>query len=85
MHSDWFKGIETLQGRWQCEEKVGYYYPSGLEKTLFKWDIYVPLVRKVLNDPQLNVPLLIVFKLPRGAANVYNYKADQAFGDIQML
>jgi len=39
MHSDWFNGIEILQGRWQHEEKVGYCYPSGLEKTLCKWDI----------------------------------------------
>ena len=29
-----FNGIEILQGRWQHEEKVGYCYPSGLEKTL---------------------------------------------------
>jgi len=28
--------------------KVGYCYPSGLEKTLHKWDIYVPLVTKGL-------------------------------------
>jgi len=48
MHSEWFNGIEILQGRWQHGEKVGYYYPSGLEKTLCKWDIYVPLVRKEL-------------------------------------
>ena len=48
MHSDWFNGIEILQGRWQHGEKVGYSYPSGLEKTLFKWDIYVPLVTKGL-------------------------------------
>jgi hypothetical protein len=40
MHSDWFNGIEVLQGRWQHGEKVGYSYPSGLEKTLCKWDIY---------------------------------------------
>jgi hypothetical protein len=26
MHSDWFNGIETLQGRWQHGEKVGYCY-----------------------------------------------------------
>jgi len=39
MHSDWFNGIQILQGRWQHGEKVGYYYPSGLEKTLFKWDV----------------------------------------------
>jgi len=25
-------------------EKVGYCYPSGLEKALCKWDIHVPLV-----------------------------------------
>jgi hypothetical protein len=48
MYSDWFNGIEILQGRWQYEEKVGYCYPSGLEKTLCKWDIYVPLVTKGL-------------------------------------
>jgi hypothetical protein len=40
--------IEVLQGRWQHGEKVGYCYPSGLEKTLCKWDIYVPLVTKGL-------------------------------------
>jgi len=37
---------------------VGYCYPSGLEKTLCKWDVYVPLVTKGLNnlnDPVLNV------------------------------
>jgi hypothetical protein len=44
MHSDCFNGIEILQGRWQHGKKVGYCYPSGLEKTLCKWDIYVPLV-----------------------------------------
>ena len=48
MHSDWFNGTEILQGRWQHGEKVGYYYPSGLEKTLCKWDMYVPLVTKGL-------------------------------------
>jgi len=48
MHSDWFNGIEILQGRWQHGEKVGYCYPSGLEKTLCRWDIYVPLVTKGL-------------------------------------
>jgi hypothetical protein len=41
MHSEWFNGTEILQGRWQHGEKVGYCYPSGLEKILFKWDIYV--------------------------------------------
>jgi len=32
MHSDWFNGIEILQSRWQHGEKVGYCYPSGLER-----------------------------------------------------
>jgi hypothetical protein len=50
MHSDWFNGIEILQGRWQHGEKVGYCYPSRLEKTLCKRDIYVPLVTKGLNN-----------------------------------
>jgi hypothetical protein len=48
MHSDWFYGIEMLQGRWQHGEKVGYCYPRGLEKTLCNWNIYVPLVTKGL-------------------------------------
>ena len=30
MHSDWFNGIEILQGRWQHGKKVRYCYPSGL-------------------------------------------------------
>jgi len=49
MHSDWFNGIKILQGRWQHGEKVGYCYPSALEKTLCKWDMYVPLVTKELS------------------------------------
>jgi len=48
MHFDWFNGMEILQGRWQHGEEVGYCYPSGLEKTLCKWDVYVPLVMKGL-------------------------------------
>jgi hypothetical protein len=43
-----FNGIDIFQGRWQHGEKLGYCYPSGLEKTLFKWEIYVPLVTKGL-------------------------------------
>jgi hypothetical protein len=51
MHSDWFNGIQILQGRWQHGgEKVEYCYHSRLEKTLYKWDIYVPLVTKGLNN-----------------------------------
>ena len=30
------------------EKKVGHFYPSGLEKTPLKWDMYVPLVTKGL-------------------------------------
>jgi hypothetical protein len=41
MHSDRFNRTEILQGRWQHGEKVRYCYPSGLEKTLCKWDIRV--------------------------------------------
>jgi hypothetical protein len=40
MHSDLFDGIEILQGRWQHGEKVGYSYPSGLEKTLCESTMY---------------------------------------------
>jgi len=58
MHSDWFNGIEILQGRWQHGEKVGYCYPSGLEKTLCKWEIYVPLVTKGLNGPGVALTIL---------------------------
>jgi hypothetical protein len=50
MHSDWFNGIDILQGRWKHGEKLGYCYSSGLEKTLCKWDIYVPLATKGLRD-----------------------------------
>jgi hypothetical protein len=46
MHADWFNRIDILQGRWKHGEKVGYCYPSGLEKILFKWEIYVLLVMK---------------------------------------
>jgi hypothetical protein len=53
MHSDWFNRIEILQSRWQHGEKVGYCYPSGLEKTLCKWEVYVPLVTKGLMLCQL--------------------------------
>ena len=48
IYSDWFNGIVILQGRWQHGEKVGYCYPSGLEKTLYKWDIRVSLITKRL-------------------------------------
>jgi hypothetical protein len=50
MHSDWFNGIEILQGRCQHGEKVGYCYPSGLEKTLCKWDILCPAGHERVNQ-----------------------------------
>jgi hypothetical protein len=48
-----FNGIEILQGRCQRGEKVGYCYPSRLEKTLCKWDIYVLLVMKGLKKENM--------------------------------
>jgi hypothetical protein len=32
MHSDWFHGVEIVQGRWHHGEEVGYWYPCRLEK-----------------------------------------------------
>jgi hypothetical protein len=55
MHSEWFSGIDILQGGWQHGEKVGYCYPSGLEKTLCKLDIYVPLVTKGLKHKNVHI------------------------------
>jgi hypothetical protein len=57
MHSDWFNGIDILQGRWQHGEKVGYCYPSGLEKTLCKWEIFVSLVTKGLTGTLVNTEI----------------------------
>jgi hypothetical protein len=56
MHSDWFNGIDTLEGRWQHGEKVGYCYPRVLENTLCKWEVYVPLVTKGLKRPNMRKP-----------------------------
>jgi len=39
MHSDWFHGVEVVQGRWQHGEDVGYCYPNRLERAICKWDI----------------------------------------------
>jgi len=50
MHSDWFHGVEIVQDRWQHGEEVGYWYPSRFERTICKWDIYVPLVTKGLKE-----------------------------------
>jgi len=77
MLSDWFNGIEILQGRWQHGEKVGYCYPVGLEKARCKWDIYVPLVTKALNfftcvgssmSGGLRLVLYLKFKLRYGTS-----------------
>jgi hypothetical protein len=62
MHSDWFNGIEILQGRWQHGKKVGYRYPSGFEKTLCEWDIYVLLVTKgLIQTLSEHLKLLTIF------------------------
>jgi hypothetical protein len=74
MHSDWFNGIEILQGRWQRREKVGYFYPSGLEETLCKWDIYVPLVTKGLRSAEYKT----LRSLPE-ALNSCTYSRQDAF------
>ena len=73
MHSDWFNGTEILQARWQHGEKVGYCYPSGLKKTLCKWDMYVPLVTKELTLRRLmsyiyGTPILDVSRSHNDAA-----------------
>jgi hypothetical protein len=65
MHSDWFNGIDIFQGRWQHGEKVGYFYPSGLEKTLCKWEIYVPLVTKGLKTDLAKIVSLLSCPRPR--------------------
>jgi len=68
MHSDWFNGIEILQGRWQHGEKVGYCYPSGLENILSKRDIYVCLAghervkrRVLINKEKLSINQYIIY------------------------
>jgi len=50
LRADWFNRKEILPGREQHGEKVGYCYPSRLEKTLCKWDMYVLLVTKGVNN-----------------------------------
>ena len=40
---------------------MGYCHPSGLEKTLCKWDVYVPLVTKGLSGvPAVRPPFVRV-------------------------
>jgi hypothetical protein len=63
MHFDWFNGIDVLEGRWQHGEKVGYCYPSGLEKILCKWEVYAPLVTKGLRYFSHRMKIIVtVFK-----------------------
>jgi hypothetical protein len=52
MHSDWFHSVDIVQGRGQHGEEVGYWYPCRLEKTICKWDIYVPRVMKGLYETE---------------------------------
>ena len=80
MHYDWFIGIEILQGRWQHGEKVEYCYPSGLEKTLCEWDIYVLLVTKGLKSELLTNMFVSYLK------RAYYVKLKQMlFGDIYVI
>jgi hypothetical protein len=55
IHSEWFDGIDILQGRWQHGEKFGYCYPSGLGKIFSKWDINFQLVTKGLTTIMLQL------------------------------
>jgi hypothetical protein len=48
MRSDWLHAV-AIQVRGQRGEDMEYWYPSGLEKTISKWDIYVLLVMKGLS------------------------------------
>jgi hypothetical protein len=48
MYSDWFTGIEILQGRWQHGEKVGYCYPADLKRLFVSGTYMPPLVTKGL-------------------------------------
>jgi len=65
MHSDWFHGVEIVQGRWQHGEEVGIWYPNRLERAICKWDLYVPLVTKRLTH------LLHDFKLKTSSEKLY--------------
>jgi len=47
MLSDWFHGVEIVQGRWQRGEEVGNGIPVDLQRP-FVSGIYVPLVTKGL-------------------------------------
>jgi len=76
MHSNWFDGTEILQGRWQHGEKVGYCCPSGLEKTLCKWGMCVPLVTRGLS---LYIKLTLVL-LWKGYRNTRSYGMPKVMG-----
>ena len=59
-----------------------YCYPSGLEKTLYKWDIYVPLVTKGL---KIVMPLLVPeFKCGNGKDDVASLHATEANGEVRL-
>jgi hypothetical protein len=54
MHSDWFNGIDILQGRWKHGEKVGYCYPSGLESSIAQSIICTRLFRGKMHSDWFN-------------------------------
>jgi hypothetical protein len=61
---------------------VGYCYPSGLEKTLYKWDIYVSLVTKGLI---IVIPLLVPeFKCGNGKDDAASLHATEANGKVRL-
>jgi hypothetical protein len=74
---------QILQGRWEHGEKVGYCYPSGLENTLFKWDIYVSLVTKALitannlNDLQTKLNPIINYMSAWFAVNGLSFNIEK--------
>jgi hypothetical protein len=54
--------------------KVGYYYSSGLEKSLCKWNIYhVPLVTKGLNTQILNGLVMRGFALQWETSMLFDF------------
>jgi hypothetical protein len=52
---------------------VEYCYPSGLEKTLCKWEIHVPLVTKELNIVVLKTTQSVRYASHRTQSSVANW------------
>jgi hypothetical protein len=56
---------------------VGYCYSSGLEKTLYKWNIYVPLVTKKLN--------IVLFESPRKGALLLKWEGGEGVVNARII